>query len=237
MTGTELATYIRKKTRTNATTFTDAEIVAFLNPNKDEMAQRIVEVREDYFGIFQLRNLVADQRNYAFPNDLLSKMKYLEAKLDGTNWKRLVEIDIQNTDIVTNEEKIQSYFSDKQPCFEIFGGEIIIYSGSAIIAVTDGLKLWSIIFPADFATSDLSGSTDLSVPPTATSFGFPRQFHKLLADKVIIEWKEAQDKPVPLTQNEALWERRMMDSLDSVRQVNLDRPLETEAPYNDGSDY
>ena len=63
--------------------------------------------------------------------------------------------------------------------FDIFGGEIVIYSGKPIIDVTDGLELWAIIYPADLTS--LSGTSDMSIAPNKTSFGMPRQLHMVWA--------------------------------------------------------
>jgi len=237
MTGTNYAAYIREQTKTNSTTLSDARIVTLTNPIKDEMAGEVIKINEDYFGIFMYRNIVADQRNYAFPTDLLSQMKYIEAKLDGTEWEKLTEVEVQSKGIVTDETSIQSYFSSRKPSFEIFGGELIIYHGAAVINVTNGLKLWAIIYPADISTAMLAGTTDLSVAPSATSFGFPRQLHKLLADKVVITWKESQPKPIRLSREELLWPQRMQSAMEAISHMNLDRPHEATVPYNDGSDY
>lgn len=238
MTGAVLAAYVRKKTRTNSTTLSDADIVTFANPVKEEMVTEVLKINEDYFGIFQVRNLEAAKRNYALPTDLLNSFKYIEAKLDGTNWVKLTEVEIQKLGIATDEDSIRSYFSMRKPSFEIFGNELIIYCGDAMIAVTDGLRLWSMIYPADFTTAQLAdATTDLSVNPTATSFGFPRAMHKLMSERIVIEWKESQDKPIALTQYEQLWGQRFGLVLDSLRYMNLDRPLEASTPTDTGHNY
>lgn len=237
MTGSQFASYIRKATKTNSTTLPDADLVLLANIVKDDIAKRITQANEDYFGIFMTRNLVAGQRNYAFEPEQMNHMKYLEAKIDGTNWKRLREYDINQLQITSDEASIQSAFSLRDPGFDIFGNEIILYTGTAIIDVTDGLKLWTIVYPSDISASSLTSSDDLSIPPTTTSFGFPRQFHKVWADRVVVEYKNSQDKPLPLTQNEQLVEQRFLDALHDLKGGNLDRSVEPSVPYNDGSDY
>lgn len=237
MTGTAFAAYIRQKTKRTSTTLTDAEIVALANPIKDEIFGELLKVNEDINGIFQLRNLVVDQRNYALPPDV-PQIKYLEAMLDGENWVKLTETDVQSQGIITaTEDDITAYFTDKDPQFEIFGNELFIYSSQAIIDVTDGLKLWSFVFPADISTSTLASTNDLSVPPTAVTFGFPRILHKIWADKVIIEWKESQDKPIALTQDERLVDNRLKLALDSIKHLNLDRPHVPSVPVDNGENY
>lgn len=237
MTGTQFANYVRKQTKTNSATFTNADILLYANLKKDDIAKKITGVNEDYFGIFMTRNLVINQRNYAFEPTQLNHMKYLEACLDGTTWKRLMEYDINNLGITTDEASIVAAMSMKQPGFDIFGNEIIILSDTAIIDVTDGLKLWTIIYPADLTEGDLSGSDDLSVPPSSTSFGLPRQFHKLWADAVVVEWKNSQDRPIALTAVEQQFDARLEYALTDIKGGNLDRVVTASVPYNDGSQY
>jgi hypothetical protein len=235
MTQAQFAAYIRNKTRTDATTFTDAEILSYANVIKDDIAKEVSRVNEDYFGIEVLRSLIAGKRNYGFPSYLLGQIKYLQAKLDGTNWKRLDEFDVNTYEQTTDETSILANWAGLDPAFDIFGGEVMIYSDTAIINVTNGLKLWAIIYPADL--SALSGTSDMSLNPTTTTFGMPRQLHKVWADKVIIEYKNSQDKPIPLTDAEKNIKNDLEDAISSLKGMNLDRTIVPSVPYNDGSDY
>ncbi len=237
MTGVQFASYIRKQTRTNSTTFPDADIVLFANPGKDDIASKITKTDEDYFGIWMVRNIVADKRNYAFENTQLNHMKRLEAKLDGTNWKKLVEYDVNTLGITTDEASIVSYFSGKRPGFDIFGNELFLLNDAAIINVTEGLKLWTIIYPSDIATATLSSTDDLSVPASSTEFAVPRQFHLLWADDVVIKWKNSQPKRVALTKNEIQWEQRLAEVLGEIKGMNKDRVIEATVPSDNGQDY
>lgn len=242
MTQKDLADYVRFKTKTDSTTFSDANMLMIANIEKDEIAKRIIKVNEDYFGTPALASLVANQREYAFPLDILSQIKYVEAKLDGTNWLHLSELDIVSYGRTTDESTITSYFQnlEGEAFYDIFRGSLWIYSGT-ITSVSNGLKLWYMSWPADF--TDLSEDTrDISQAPTTTSHGFPKQFHKLLAKKTIIEWKESQDTPVQLTQSEMNWEQEMQETLDSIKNQNLDRVVTGALPDpmyrgNNGADY
>jgi len=83
---TDFATLVRYYTKTNSTTLTDANILILANIFKDDIAGTIsTEVGEDYFGLRFERDLIADQREYDLPSELMARMKYLNAKLDGTN--------------------------------------------------------------------------------------------------------------------------------------------------------
>ena len=221
MDGTAFATYIRNKTYTDSTSFTDAQIVTRANIIKDEMASRITEAFGDFFLVPETASLIDDQREYALPDDYI-KVKQVEAKLDGTNWTKLEPFDINNYRRPTGETDILANFSDAHPKYDLFRGSFKIYSGSAPTAVTDGLKLWCVIYPADIDTADLSGSTDLSVNPTTTSLGFPRNMHRLWADAVVIDWKESQDRPVVQTAGEQMWESRLQEQISILKDTNID---------------
>lgn len=237
MTGQQFASYIRKQTKTNSTTLPDADLVLLANIVKDDIAKRITKANEDYFGIWMTRNLVAGQRNYAFEPEQMNHMKYLEAKIDGTTWCRLREYDINQLHMTSDEASIQSYFAARTPGFDIFGNELVLYSGTPIIDVTDGLKLWTIVYPSDITALTLASTDDLSIAPSTTSFGFPRQFHKVWADTVVVEYKNSQDKPLPLTENEQRLDARFQDALNDIKGGNLDREVLPSEPYDDGSDY
>jgi len=236
MTPVNFAKLVRLYTKTNSTTFTDADILVLANIFKDDIAAQIgKEVGEDYFGLRYERNLVANQREYDLPAEMMGRIKYLEAKLDGTNWERLKETDLTIYDRTSDEDTIELAYADKDPEFDMFDQSIFILSGDAIIAVTNGLKLWCIIYPADF--SSLSGSDDMSTPPDDYSHGFPRQFHELLARRVSIAYKSSKDRPIPLSEKEKLYEVDLSAAINTMKDANLDRSVVPSMPEYDGADY
>lgn len=237
MTPAQFASYIRLKTRTNATTFPDADILVYANITKDEIAKEVIKANEDYFGIESLRDLENGIRKYLFPTYMLSQMKYIQAKLDGTNWVKLDEFDVTSYNRPTDEDSIRANFAGRNPAFDIFGGELSIYSEDPIIDVTDGLKLWSIVYPADLTS--LSGDADMSVNPSLTKFGMPRQLHKVWATKVIIEYKTSKEKPIPLTEQELKVDVDLQSAINSLKLQNLDRVFVATVPDNsdNGADY
>lgn len=237
MTPAQFASYIRLKTRTNSTTFPDADILVYANIVKDEIAKEIIKANEDYFGIESLRDLESGIRKYLFPTYMLSQMKYIQAKLDGTNWVKLDEFDVTSYDRPTDEDSIRANFAGRNPAFDIFGGELSIYSEDPIIDVTGGLKLWSIVYPADLTS--LSGDADMSVNPSLTEFGMPRQLHKVWATKVIIEYKTSKEKPIPLTEQELKVDVDLQSAINSLKLQNLDRVFVATVPDNsdNGADY
>jgi hypothetical protein len=126
-------------------------------------------------------------------------------------------------------------YADKDPEFDLWDQGIYILSGDSIIDVTDGLKLWAIIFPADF--QNLTSSEDMSTNPDDYTHGFPRQFHELLARRVSIAYKSSKDRPIPLSKKEKLYEVDLATTIQNMKDANLDRSVQPSAPYEDGSDY
>lgn len=233
---TNFATLVRYYTKTNSTTFTDTEILNLANVIKDDMAVEIgKKVGEDYFGLRFTRDLVADQREYELPAEIMSRIKYIEAKLDGTNWEKLYETDLLQYQATTDDATIRDEYAERSPAFDLWDKSMIIFSGDAITAVTDGLKLWAIIYPADF--TDLSSTNDMSTNPTTTSHGFPREFHNLLATAVSIAHKSNQTRPAPLSKKEQSYEQDFINKIDSLKGANEDRSFVPTVPYDDGSQY
>ena len=241
MTPKELATYVRYKTRTNSTTLPDAEILSYLGIRLDAVVEKSLDADEDELVLPTNATLVALQRQYSLPTDILSRLKYVEAKLDGTNWIYLDEMELSQYKRATDETTITTYFQnlEGEAHYLRYWNSIFILSGT-IIDVTDGMKLWLKTYPT--TPTDLTSDTDMSIDPSATSHGIPRPLHKLLAKGVVIEWKESKDKPIPLTQSEILWDKQVQDAIYTMKHGNLDKEIFGALPSalsrgNDGADY
>lgn len=212
-----------------------------LGVRMDYLAMRILKVDEDYFGMPETTDLVLNQREYPLPADILNKIKYVEAKLDGSKWIPLNEFDILAYKRSTDEATILEQFANEenQAFYDIFRGSLWIYSG-AITAVTGGLKLWSFSWPTWI--SNLASTTDISIDPSTTSHGFPRALHKVLCDLVVVDWKSQSDKPIPLTEFEKNIEIDIQLALDSISDSNKSRIITPVLPDpvdrgNEGFDY
>lgn len=225
MTPQEFATYVRIKTRTNSTTFTDADMLALMKVRQDEIAKAIMKANEDILLIPQYTSLVADQREYPLPQDILSRIKRVEAKLDGTNWLKLDEFDMtEYTDPLYNESDITDHFANEEgeAYYDILRKSIKIYSGT-ITDVTNGLRVWCNTWPT--AITDLSSTTDMSQDPSTTTHGVPREMHEIWARGVIIDWKSSREKPIPLTEQELNYKVDLMEAVNSLKHANLDREV------------
>lgn len=229
------AKLVRLYTKTNSSTFTDADILVYANIYKDDICEQIAkEVGEDFFGLRWIRDLVAGQREYDLPDEVI-KIKYVEAMLDGSEWNKLSETDLSTYGKSTDEDTIKEEYDGKLPEYELFDRSIFILSEDTIIAVEDGLKLWAIIYPSDF--SSLSSTEDMSVAPDDYSHGFPKAFHELLARRISIAYKSSKDRPIPLSEKEKLYEVDLDRKIQSMKGVNLDRSVVASVPSDDGSNY
>lgn len=240
MIGTTFANYIRKRTKTNSTTFTDADLLLFANANKDLLAEMITtEVDARYFELRHKRNLVAGQREYSFPEATLLGMSEMAVKFDGTNFSYPTEIQRGQYDKWTDED-IQAEFSGRDPRFIITGRGFKLLNDSAITAVTDGIEIVSNIYPEDLTATDLAGSYDLSVPQDPNKdikHAMPRASHKVWATMTIIDYKQSKEKPIPLTEQESNILFMQNEMYEALGMRNRDNSLLPTMPDNDGSDY
>ena len=243
MTPEKFASIVRYKTRSNSTTFTDAEMLVYMAARQDELAQDILKTDEDILLIPQYTTLVADQREYPEPSDMLSRIKRVEGKLDGTNWIKLNEMDITQHDYpITLEADITKYFTNNEgeAYFDIMRKAITIYSGT-IVDVTNGLRMWINTFPT--AIGDLTeATTDMSVDPSVYTHGIPRELHEIWSRGVIIDFKSSREKPIPLTERELRYDLDKRTALQTLTHGNLDREIIGHLPPasargNDGFDY
>jgi len=237
MTPVQFAEYVRLKTRTNSTTFTDANIISLMRQRQDEIAQAILKADEDILLIPQTVNLVLNQREYPFPDDILSRIKRVEAKLDGTNWIKLTEVDLTSVKTpIALESDITNHFSNIEggAFFDLRRKSIFLLSGS-VTAVTGGLKLYCDTYPT--AITDLTSGSEMNIDPSTTTHGVPRPLHKLWATGTIIDYKESREKPIPLSEQELNYERYLLRAIETLKHGNLDREVESSVPYNDGSQY
>lgn len=220
MTGTALAALIRYKTKTNSTTFTDTDMLPLVNTFKDEISSMIVERNAGYFLVPTDFDLVASStsREYAFPDDLLNRMHKLEIKFTSTS-SRFPSTYIKDYRGSETESEIVKWYTNEEGGFAhtIRRRAVLILSGT-IIAVTLGGRLWYHAYPVTLA--NLTGVTDLAVDPTTTTFGFPRQFHELLARRVSIEYKSSKAKPLPLSRHEMNYEGDLKIQLDAIAHVD-----------------
>lgn len=246
MTGTELATEIRRKTGTTATSFTNAVLLPIVNFCKDEISNLIAQKNESYFIVpanFNLVTSTVSAREYPWPDDVLnhivslelafdstqSPLKYVEARPYPGGYQRL----IRQINGLT-EGKVTNNFTNEDPFYVLTRRGIYILSGT-ISAVTDGGRLRYRAFPADLA--NLTGSTDLGIDPSTITFGMPKQFHELWARLVSICWKSDRVKPIPLSARELNYENDLKEALDAIATTDWGEEIIGSIPEDLGDNY
>jgi hypothetical protein len=216
MTATQLANYIWFETKTNSTTFPDDKMTLLANIAKNFIIGEVIsQIGETAFGMDSYTDLVAGDRIYKLDQDTL-QFRRAWVKLDGVNEIPLLpisELGIDDDEIPTTEEAIIKRFGDitDKGYYDIFRGSIYIYS-PAIPDVSEGLHLWDLKVPDDFTT--MTGITELATAPSLTTNGIPGKLHELIGRKVIILFKDAGDKPIPLTETQRSF------NLDLQRAIN-----------------
>ena len=238
MTGAQLTTLIRKDTHTNSTTYPDADLLVDINLSKDELASRIQVARKDVWKIPFLDDLVVNQREYAFPADLMNSMDYLELKFSSSaDYVLAKPMQRHHYKDVLQESVIVSNFDNLEPRYFVRRKAIYILSGT-IASLSDGIRLVAQVFPADLAA--LTGSTDLSVDPSTTTHGFPREFHVLWARLVSIKYKDRNS--VRLSALESKFDIDLEKAIDEFSIPVLDEVIVGKLPSsadrgNNGYDY
>ena len=249
MTGQKFTNYVRKLAGANSNTFPDADILLFANAEKDEIAYKLLKASEDVFLTPQTTNLEADTREYPLPENILNKIKKVEALFDGSTWIPVHEMDQSQFRGTSDEATIVSYFNNQEADrgnpygarYDIRRKAIYLYSGT-ITAVTSGLKVHTEEYPADLVTAQLSDDADdLSKDPSTTTYGLPKEFHQIWAKMTAKAWKEAKEKPIPETLSEVILKAVLAEKVAEYTPVSTDRvdtfgePTEEET-YNNGFD-
>lgn len=236
MTPVELAQYVRLKTRTNSSSFPDEDLLILANHIKNEVCERALETDEDIFLAPTYEDLVADRREYPFLTSILSRIKRVEAKFSTSSdidYIKLYPLDLTDLEQpIGSETLITQQFANVQGSafYDIMRKSLWIYSGT-IVDVTAGLKIWVNTYPANIAT--LGGTTDMSVDPSTTTHGIPKELHKVIAKGIVIEWKESREKPIPLTEREQKWEFDLEKAIATLKRSDYDREVKATVPDQD----
>lgn len=222
MTRLGLATLIRKKTRTNSTTYGDTEMLVDVNLMKDEMAGKISAQRNEAFNIEKLENLVADTRAYEYDDNVMNNLARVEVQFVASG--DFVVLDFlkhHNYREGTQETEIVAAYDNIDPKAFVRGKFLHILSGT-IVAITNGIRWIYKEFPADLA--DLTdNSTQLHAWANNTTPGFPREFHELLARSVSIEWKERNNRK--MSQRDLRFEIDFQEAIGNYMIVSTDEEI------------
>lgn len=233
MTRKGLADLVRENLKT--TSLTDAVLLMYANLELVELARKINKENEDYFGTPAVADLIAGQREYTLPADILENFSGLEIKFKNETGYDYVwinnELDVEREQRPTDEAYIASHFGYNQnnTAIDIYRNSLWIYSGTLTDTVEDGLKLWYFSEPDALpdATNDV---IDLSTDPSASGHGLPRTFHELLATGIQIRWKNAQQKPIALSEFEGMYDKKLNEALSRISKRNKGSTFQAKVP-------
>lgn len=158
MTEVSLAGAVRMKTGTNSVTLPNATLVAWLNTFKDEICSLLTQRNNSLFILPATDSLVANQREYALPADVLNHIISVEVAMIADTPLQYIDAKAYNRRDFTlglTEANISSSFSNANPKYFRRRRAIYLLTGT-IIAVTDGLRITYRAYPADFS-ADISG--------------------------------------------------------------------------------
>lgn len=237
MTPAQFALYVRKKTKTDATTYPDELLLIHANIAKNEICEAVVDTDEGYFDMELTRNLEVGKRNYTLDASIMNGIKYVEGMLDGENQKHLIPYNLHKLKVATNEASIVSFMAGQRWGYFLSGNQIYVLNDAAIVPVTDGLKMWASVYPLDL--DDLSSTVDMSEPPNGSDieFGVPIALHELMARRTIIEYKTSQEKPIALTEKEQKFDVDLLQKIRQMTGLNTDEAVTPSSSNDDGSDY
>jgi len=195
----------------------------------EELASKIVESDNEMFEVPYTFNLVADQREYAIGDDVLNRVHKVEVKFDDDDDRRRAEY-IKDYRGSETEDQIINNFNNSPGGFSytIRRRAILLLSGT-ITAVTDGVRMTSLVFPEPLANLTDDG-VSMEVDPSTTTFGFPRQMHELLARRVSIMWKGNQPTPIKLSPDERKYDRDLELQLAAMGRVTNEGMTRSEDP-------
>lgn len=255
---TAFAQLFREKTvgQNDSTAVPNATVTLYANLAKDIIAKEIVTKVSNGAANFSMdldADLVADKRDYSFPNDVLRNLKIVQAYI-GSQWRRVYPFDINTyrlgggenkpyfgktpsesfSGATTDETTITEQFTNENPQYYEDGKTIVIYSES-IDAVTDGLKLKALIYPKDYEDGNWASEDDMSIRANDTSTAMPRQSHDVLLIKAVIDYKEARS--IPLTAFEKDYYNQLAGLMRSLSDINDDETIIATVPIDDGFNY
>lgn len=241
---TDICSLARKKSKTNAITFPDSDMLLYIKSKLPQFQVDIEEVNEDYLGSVEFRDLRATgtgtytdggetylTREYNLPSDMIPRLKYVSAKLNGVDWIRLKHYDLNDIKIPFEEERILQRFNNNEGVagYEIFRGSLFLLTGKIENAVSDGLKIWAYSFSATLASIPVVGSDE---DVEFDLYGIPEQMQELFALALSMEWKSNQEIPVPFSAQEqnfyALYAKALqsLKGLDRSKEIVFERPVD-----------
>ena len=267
MTAFQLAQKIRSYTKQTSVSLPDATLLPMVNDAKNEMAELIAsrDIKGNFFIVPSLTNLIANQREYAFPDDQLNHIFSIEVAFSSTTdtfgqlpYVAAFPDDFRRLGLARTEANIQANYTNGStgsflidaygsmngasgPRYEIQRRSVYLLSGSISSTaiggstVSNGIRLRYRAYPADL-TQLTDNSADLSIDPSTTTFGFPKQFHELWARRVSVDWKSQHPGAVPPSQLDTSYLQDFENKLSGVEENDLSGEIIGRLPRQTGWD-
>ena len=267
MTRQALYNKILSYTKQNQTSLTTAQILPSVNDAKNELMNLLAgrDIKGNYFILPSIANLIAGQREYALPPDVLNHIYTVEVAFSSTTdaygglpYVQAFPDDFRRLGLSRTEPNITANYTNGGgsiildsfgpsigrvvgPRYEIQRRSIYILSGDissstlGASSITGGLRIRYRQLPLDLP--DLTDSTnDMSIDPTNTSFGIPLPFHELLARRVSLEWKGSHPGAVPLSPLEENYANDLEAMLSGIEMNDMSDEILGKIPYQTGWD-
>jgi len=244
MTPAQIKNFVLSKLHLSEAQYTadNVPIAEACNAILDDLYGAISWKNLGYFGSYSAVNLTGTVRIYVIPDEILNKIKKIEVKLGGSGeytWKPLTMKDINDIpDFVFDETWITAHYDNENPVGFIHGNALHILSGQ-VPAQTNGLRYYYLKFPTKLASLD--GTFELSkyqdnfgVDGGTITIGLPRQFHRLLARGLILDYKEANE--MPLAGRESVYDQDLQRKLDELSPLSADESFNASIPKETGED-
>jgi hypothetical protein len=218
-------------TNSDTSSYANADLDAAINRYNRLFVNKIIEAMDgwDFQGEIATTDLVANQQEYVFPTDIL-KFKRAEISYDGTTWRRMDLIDVNNKPRQTDSTTINNEYSTYDPQVDLFDKSLFVYP-IPTADVTGGLKIWY-----EKEASDLTAATDEPV--------FLEAYHPGLAYGAAVDYlskyQEVEFNSSKLRDNQEKLNRLILDMQSFYRRRTQDQDYTVQGVYVDydyGSDY
>lgn len=246
MTLGDINTKVLNLTHTDATVYTDANMLIDVNIWYQKVISMIFEA-QDSTDFDDQRNttypivttaMVAGQRDYPIPvsNNVL-KIKRVDITYDGTNYFRATPFDNGVPMFGLGNNTLEdANFIQQAPSYDVQYNSIFVYPMATASNVTAGASIrveWERSITPFSQAADYGGST---MSTSTTIPGFDVQFHPILAWGTAYEYATAQNLPQQASLVKAVedWEERIRTAYGRKQ---LDIQLALRPAYDSYGDY
>lgn len=236
MTPAQFAILVRTYTGTDSNSFPDATLLVLMNTFKNELCRKVQKAQDDYFTVPQDTPLIAGQREYNLPSDMLNQIRRVEIDLVGDGEYTLAfEEKFNILESSLTESTVQAKFSDERPKYYVLRKALYLLTASTIPAIDAGLRIYAPTFPQNW--SSLASTVDMAEDPTSVTVGFPEPLHELLARRCSIVYKSSRTRPIPLTESEQNYDNDVKDAIDQMSAITFNEKIQVRLPHNTGAQF